>query len=244
MKYFIITGTSRGLGEAIAENLISPDHHLICISRNKNETLISSSNHMDYFEFDLNNVDNIENMMEQVFSRIDVRNAEKIYLVNNAAVISPLCRIEESSTQELIHNLHINLLAPILLISFFIRFSQYFQIERRVLNISSMSAKNLIPGMSVYSAAKSGLDVFSKCVGTEQGDDSSSVKVISVWPGMIDTSLQEEARDANSSSFASADIFKRAKERGMLASPATVAKKLIALLLGDQFVQGSVIEEL
>ncbi|KQX62673.1 hypothetical protein [Paenibacillus sp. Root444D2] len=59
MKYFIISGTSRGLGEAIAEQLIDPEHHLICISRRKNDTLISKCNNIDYFEFDLNNVDEI-----------------------------------------------------------------------------------------------------------------------------------------------------------------------------------------
>lgn len=33
MKYFIITGTSRGIGEALAEKLIAKNHRLVCVSR-------------------------------------------------------------------------------------------------------------------------------------------------------------------------------------------------------------------
>ncbi len=56
MKYFIITGTSRGLGEALARKLTSPEHHLLCISRNRNVGLIADYEQIDYFEFDLNHI--------------------------------------------------------------------------------------------------------------------------------------------------------------------------------------------
>ena len=36
---YIITGTSRGLGAALAELLVSPDHHLLCLSRRFNDSL-------------------------------------------------------------------------------------------------------------------------------------------------------------------------------------------------------------
>ena len=137
-----------------------------------------------------------------------------------------------------------NLLAPILLTSSFIRNSQHIRGEKRVLNVSSMSAKNHLPGMSVYSACKAGLDVFSQCVGVEQGTEASAIKVLSVWPGMIDTGLQEEARSAEKKTFASSEIFQMVKDRGMLATPSIVAKKIIELLLGEEFTQGSIIEEI
>ncbi|MEC0229951.1 (S)-benzoin forming benzil reductase [Paenibacillus alba] len=244
MKYFIITGTSRGLGEAIAYKLISPDHHLICMSRKINESLMAKSSNMDYLEFDLNNVEQMDAMMEKAFSKMDKANIEGVYLINNAAVISPLSRVEQGSTQEFKHNLTVNLLAPMLLTSLFIRFSEELQVEKRVLNISSSSAKHHLPGMSAYSASKAGLDVFTKCVGVEQGNQAFAVKVVSVWPGMIDTCLQEEARNTKIETFASAEIFKMVKDRGMLATPAAAAEQLVNLLLRDQFIQGTVVEEL
>jgi benzil reductase ((S)-benzoin forming) len=39
--------------------------------------------------------------MEKAFSKIDEQNAGALYLINNAAVISPLSRIEQGMTQEL-----------------------------------------------------------------------------------------------------------------------------------------------
>ncbi|MCR8636065.1 (S)-benzoin forming benzil reductase [Paenibacillus radicis (ex Xue et al. 2023)] len=246
MKYFIITGTSRGLGQAIANKLVNPGHHLFCISRKRNDDLISRSMHgnIDYYEFDLNEANQIEELMQAIFSEIDPSRAEAIYLINNAAVISPLSSIEQAESRELARNLNVNLLAPMILTSLFIRFTQPLQIEKRILNVSSMSVKNHLSGMSAYSAAKAGLDVFSKCVGLEQGEGASAVKVVSVWPGIIDTSLQEEARNADKSTFASAGIFAKVHERGMLVSPEATAKKLVEFLLGESFVQGAVIEEL
>ncbi|NOU92044.1 (S)-benzoin forming benzil reductase [Paenibacillus sp. LMG 31456] len=246
MKYFIVTGTSRGLGRAIADKLIAQDHRLFCISRKKNDDLISKSSdaNINYFEFDLNNINQIEELMQSIFSKVDSSKAEGIYLINNAAVISPLSSIEQASGEELARNLNVNLLAPMLLTSLFIRFTKQLAVEKRVLNVSSMSVKNHLSGMSAYSTSKAGLDVFSQCVGLEQGEGISSVKVVSVWPGMIDTLLQEEARNANQSTFASARIFAKVKERGMLESPEATAEKLVEFLLGESFVQGSVVENL
>jgi benzil reductase ((S)-benzoin forming) len=244
MKYFMITGTSRGLGEAMALKLISPDHRLICISRTKNANLIAASSHLDYYEFDLRNVNEIEALMDQVFQKIDLANAEGIYLINNAAVLTPFSRIEQATSQELMDNLHINLLAPIALTSSFIGLTQHLPIEKRILNISSASAKQLLPGMSAYSAAKAGLDIFSTCVGLEQGTESTAVKIVSVYPGMIDTGLQEQARNTSTEALNTPDIFKMVKDRGMLTSPHATADKLISLLLGSSFHQGTVVEDL
>ncbi|MEW9700937.1 (S)-benzoin forming benzil reductase [Paenibacillus sp. SI8] len=244
MKYFILTGTSRGLGEAMAKSLISSQHHLFCISRNKNEALSSNNDNIDQIEFDLDQTSQIEEMMEQIFSSIDDKDAEGVYLINNAAILTPLSRIEEADGNELSKNLHVNLLSPIILTSSFIRFSKRLQVDKRVLNISSASARHLLPGMSAYSAAKAGLDIFTKCVGVEQGVDAHAVKVVSVWPGMIDTSLQEEARHADKRTFPAAEIFGNVKDQGMLASPASTAEKILSLFLGDGFAQGAVVEEL
>ena len=38
---FILTGASRGMGAAIAEQLLQPGHRLLCLSRHVNQTLAS-----------------------------------------------------------------------------------------------------------------------------------------------------------------------------------------------------------
>ena len=49
---------------------------------------------MDYFEFDLNHIDRVDGLMRDVCTKIDESKAEAIYLINNAAVVTPLSHIE------------------------------------------------------------------------------------------------------------------------------------------------------
>ncbi|UVI29191.1 (S)-benzoin forming benzil reductase [Paenibacillus spongiae] len=242
MKYFIITGTSRGLGEAIAERLISPDHYLFCISRERNNRLLGKSSNIAYFEFDLNDMDQIETLMNDIFISIDRSIAEGIYLINNAAMISPVTFIQSAQVQGITRNLNVNLLAPIILTSVFMRLTNEIPVDRRIVNISSGSAKNLLPGMSLYSAAKAGLDVFTQCVGLEQNQAQVPVGIISIWPGMVDTDLQAEARNQDKTTFPSAEIFGMVKDKGMLTTPEETAQHIIEYLFKQDFEHGAVVD--
>ena len=92
MKYFIITGTSRGIGEALAFRLLSPDHTLFCISRNGNSALtekaLKKSCALFYMKFDLAGSGNIQALMDDIFNHIF--EPDGIYLINNAGVIKPV----------------------------------------------------------------------------------------------------------------------------------------------------------
>ncbi|GKU78890.1 (S)-benzoin forming benzil reductase [Paenibacillus sp. L3-i20] len=242
MKHFIITGTSRGIGESIAEQLISPDHYLHCISRVKNARLESKSNNITYYEFDLNQIDQIEALMNRIFNSIDLPRTEGIYLINNASMIAPVAFIDKVNVNDLTGNLKVNLLAPIILTSLFIQHTKYVESNKRILNISSSSAKHHHPGMSLYSAAKAGLDVFSQCVGLEQNHSNTPVGIVSIWPGMIDTNLQHEARSQDQSTFPSAELFGMAKDTGMLTTPEETAHLIIDFLFKIEFEHGSVVD--
>src|SRR5690606_36380732 len=118
---------------------------------------------------------------------IDLTSAEGIYLSNNASMITPVAFIDTAKVSEITVNIKVNLLAPIILTSLFIKHTKNCLIDKRILHISSASVKNHHPGMSLYSASKAGLDVFSQCVGLEQNHSNAPVGIVSIWPGMIDT---------------------------------------------------------
>ncbi|WP_052350380.1 (S)-benzoin forming benzil reductase [Paenibacillus gorillae] len=242
MKYFIITGTSRGIGEAIAEQLISSEHFLFCISRERNEKLLNKSKNIEYHDFDLQYIDQIEDLLNRIFDAIDISSAEGVYLINNASMISPVSFINNAMVKDITGNINVNLIAPIIFTSLFIARTENYQIEKRIINISSASAKNHHPGMSLYSAAKAGLDVFSQCVGLEQNHSKAPVGIVSIWPGMIDTNLQREARNQDKATFPSADIFEMVKENGMLTSPEETAKQIIDCLFKKDFKNGEVVD--
>ena len=246
MKYFIITGTSKGLGEAIVEQLIHPNHHLFCISRTLNTKLVAKAKTMNgelnYFEFDLNNIHQISELMKEIFQYIDLNEAEAIYLINNAGIVTPIKPINKADHEEVIGNIHVNLIAPMLLTSSFIQLTDSFTKEKRIYNISSGAGKKPYYGWSAYSSAKAGIDMFTQCVGIEQEERQSNVKIISIAPGVIETNMQESIRATNIEDFIYKERFVQMKEQGTLQTPEAAAKKLIRIFLQEELQNGQVID--
>lgn len=193
MKYIIVTGASRGIGRALSEKLMSTGHHLFCISREINHDLLSlaaSKNiPMDYFAADLMHVSELDDLMKRMIRQIDGAVAESIYLINNAAVVQPVDIISRSDPNEIIAHMNINLLAPMVLTSSFMKHTAPFKADKRVMNISSGLSFNLKPMLSCYSTSKAGLETFVKSIAVEQSD----VKIMGVRPGATDTRMYEES---------------------------------------------------
>lgn len=80
-----------------------------------------------------------------------------VNLINNASVVAPVAFIDTANVNDISGNIKVNLLAPIILSSLFIKYTTKLITEKRLLNISSSSAKYHHPGMSMYSAAKAGI---------------------------------------------------------------------------------------
>jgi len=249
MKYYIITGTSRGIGESLAKQLLDESHHLICISRTINRNLVelaeNENNAVTYFPFDLNNISEMDQLFEKMFSIIRQEpHMDALYLINNAGMLSPVAPIERCSTESVIENVTINLLAPMMMTSHFIKHTQGMNIDKRIMNISSASAKYLLPSQSCYSTSKAGLDTFSKSIMLEQSNKEYPVKITSVYPGMIDTQMQAEIRSANVENFPYVDQFIQIAQEGKLQTADYTAGKLIDILSSDDFGSTALIEEL
>ncbi|MDX8047079.1 (S)-benzoin forming benzil reductase [Gracilibacillus sp. S3-1-1] len=249
MKYFIITGTSRGIGESLVKILLNDgNNQVICISRGMSENInfdlgLKPGNVLN-FSFDLNNLTDIESLFESVFSLINEDDVDSIYLINNAGILSPIGPIEETISEDVIRNINVNLIAPILLTSNFIRYTNNWEIDKRVLNISSGSAKYLLSSQSPYSTAKAGLDSFTKSIYLEQKEKPYPVKVASVYPGVIETKLQAEIRSTSKEKFPYVELFNQLFEEGKLQTPLDTAEKLIQLLMSSDYGKETLVEEL
>ncbi|PKM48896.1 MAG: short-chain dehydrogenase [Firmicutes bacterium HGW-Firmicutes-7] len=246
MNYYIITGTSRGLGEAIARKLLKEDNFLICISRTINHNLVRTSKEngykLCYIEFDLSRVDKLDEMMTQIFKNINIEDAQKICLINNAGTVAPIKTIGDSSASEIINSFNVNTIAPVLITSNFIVMLESCGCEKRIINISSGAGKNPYDGWSCYCSTKAALDMFTRCVALEQEKEEFPVKIISFAPGIIDTDMQNEIRQASIKYFSQLDKFIGLKENGSLMSVDFVADKVIDLLDDIEFIQGGVID--
>jgi len=249
MKFILITGTSRGIGAALAEQLLDETHHIVSLSRTGNEELAEAARlrncKLSYYPCDLQDLNALPSLMSTIFEHIAAEgHVDALYLINNAGMLSPVAPIEHCDTAEMIANVNLNLLAPMILTSSFIKEAAPYELDKRILNVSSASAKYLMPAQSCYSTGKAGLDSFSRSVSIEQSGKPNPVKIVSVYPGMIDTQLQAEIRAVSKEVFPYVDQFRQLAEEGKLQTPAYTAQKLIELLLQEEFGSTVVVEQL
>ncbi|WP_020617873.1 (S)-benzoin forming benzil reductase [Paenibacillus daejeonensis] len=249
MNYYIITGTSRGIGEALALQLLAPSSHIICISRTLNPRLTELATERNsactQLAFDLLELKQIDSLFDEIVRIIGQdHQPNSIALINNAGMLSPVSPAERLDAQAIADNVTLNLLAPMTMTAAFLRAMEAWQVDKRILNVSSGSAKFLLPGQSCYSTSKAGLDTFSKSVNVEQQTKSHRVKIASVYPGMIDTQMQSEIRELDAETFPHVGLFIQAAEQGQLQTPAYTAEKLLALLNSDDFGSEPLVEAL
>lgn len=246
MNYFIITGASTGLGEGIALELAVESNHLICISRGKSQKLeilaAAKGCPLTFFHFDLSNTQELQGLAQLIFERIDLKQAAGVYLVNNAGVINPVGPAEDCPPEAVHSHLHINLLAPMLLTSAFIKFTSQLNVKKRVLNISSGAANYPYFGWSSYCTGKAGLNMFTRCVAAEQHRANFPVEIMAVAPGIIDTQMQEQIRNTSQTQFIDRDKFIEYKASGQLIDPLLAGKRIARLLLSNEFKNGAIID--
>ncbi|TLS52216.1 SDR family NAD(P)-dependent oxidoreductase [Paenibacillus antri] len=229
-NYYIITGASRGLGESLTRRLLQEDHVVYGLSRTENREVAafarSGGFKYRYRPVDLAFPEEASKVLHEILSDIPSAEAGTISLINNAATVSPLTDLSSCSDEDIVRNININFTSPVVLQSTFLRMTSDSVKKRMVVNITSASAQFPAGGMSLYCSAKAGLDMLTKCAALEQVGENP-VKIIAVDPGMMDTSMQSTAREAN---IGLSDYFKAQKLEGKLKGTDAVAKEIISLL--------------
>lgn len=218
MKLYIITGTSSGIGKALAEKVLEePDTHVLGISRRqsiKHERYSHMRVELSLFE-----------EVEKVEFPITGQESE-IVLVNNAGwigEIAPLGKVDHAALEE---SYNINLLAPTVLINHFITKTEGLHARLVIVNISSGAANYPVKGWSSYCASKAGLDMITRVLNEEQPE----IEVYAIAPGVVDTPMQHLIREAKPELFPDLERFKAYKEEGKLSSPQDVASQIVHLI--------------
>ena len=225
---FVITGTSRGIGAALALRIVQDGHTVLGVSRAQPDPLPPGDYH--HLGFDLTRTDRISDIVGKAGEIFDAGRFDFLCLVNNASATEPVGPIEKCAGTSIDDHLRIGLLGPMLLTSLFIQRFAEAPVRKKVAFISSGVAFKPLPDESVYCTAKAGLHMFAQCVGLEQQDRPGGFEVVSIGPGMVDTDMQRTVRSKPSDEFAMADFFKQAHAEGQLQDPADVAAKILALL--------------
>jgi benzil reductase ((S)-benzoin forming) len=246
MNYFIITGTSSGIGEAIARKLILDRHSVFCISRSLNESLVelasSVQNLLWYKEFDLAETLLIPDLMNQIFLKIKPDEVSGIALINNAATLDPIGPAGSYPATDLSRHMLVNLAAPILLSSEFIRLTESLNVPKSIVNIGSGAANTPYAGWGPYCSSKAGLEMFTRTTNLEQHQKQFPVRVLSVAPGVVDTPMQEKLRNVGLSDFPMKSRFEELYLENRLSRPSDVADKITGLIFGKIPIENELID--
>lgn len=226
MNYYFITGTSYGLGRAIAELLLQRDNvHVYGISRS------CSIQHVNYTHVtvdlsDLSQVMLAANVFKQNFSKDD-----NLYLVNNAGVVDPIKHVKDFTSQEIQTLFNINLISVIELTNAFLQIPASAFNTRVIVNVSSGAASKVSDGWALYGSSKAALDHFTLHVAKElEIDNVVSTRIFSVAPGVVDTNMQRKIRETSLEQFSNRTRFDTLFETNNLVSPDLVAMKYVKIL--------------
>lgn len=217
MQVFI-TGVSKGLGKSLAEHFLNQGDMVVGIGRSHT---IRHKN-FQFLRCNFEDIDSVNNLDLGKFE-------EKVIFINNAGTIGSIKRISEQISSDITSVITVNTISPMVLCQKVLSIFPKKQ-ELTIINISSGAAKRAIPAWASYCASKAAIDLFSETIYLEEKELGRNIKVYSVSPGVIDTSMQEQIRSAGITNFSSVQSFIELNSSGQLNSPEMVVQKLVHLL--------------
>jgi NAD(P)-dependent dehydrogenase (short-subunit alcohol dehydrogenase family) len=241
---YILTGGSRGMGLAIAHQLLQAGHELICISRHANEGLAAAAQKVEaslsQWTLDLRDGQAASERLGHWLQQQDPAQWCSATLINNAGVIPPIGPLSQAQPQDLAQALRVGLEAPMQLCAAFLGATGDWSIPRRVLNISSGLGRSAMASQAAYCAAKAGMDHFTRCMALDEALKPHGAKVCALAPGVIDTDMQVQLRSASHAAFPDQPRFAELQEKGLLASAEEAARQVLAFLHHPDFGQNPV----
>ena len=189
-KVAIVTGASKGIGEAMARGLAEFGAKIVVSSRKQEavdavaETFKNDGLEAIAIAANMGNVEEAHALIDQsvdAYGGIDI-------IVNNAAanpVFGPIQKTEERAFDKIID---VNLKGPFELCK-----KAYPILKQRgggsIIHISSIGGLTPEPGIGIYSVSKAGLINLTKAMAQDWGADN--IRVNAICPGLIKTRFSE-----------------------------------------------------
>ena len=192
-KTAIVTGASRGIGQATALELAQRGVNLVLVARTS-QALEETHSQVEALgarvwarKCDVSSYTEVEGLVQgalERFSRLDM-------LINNAASIHPIARLEIADPETWAHLIGVNLIGAFntcrAVLPHFLEHNAGV-----IVNLSSGAAHQALEGWSAYCASKAGLAMLTKSLALEVA--GQGVRVYGFGPGVVDTEMQSHIR--------------------------------------------------
>lgn len=233
MKLALVSGGSRGLGQAVCEQLQADGFKVVEFSR--------TAPHAYSVSCDFRNPKAVGEVVRSVMTELDYSDLETLLVVNNAGVLTPIGACTGVSTDAILDNMSVNLSSAVVFMTEVMRHIQNLPARKVIANISSGAATSPYAGWSLYCMAKAGIEQFVRSVAEEQKNSVTPVTLLNFVPGVIDTEMQREIRSTSKENFPEVDKFINRHQQGMLRSSNKVASALINAMTDRSLVSGQTV---
>ena len=184
-KHTLVTGATRGVGEALTLRLVSKGHVVFALARTRDQldSLVERGGvgKVIPFEVDISN----RRQVEETIGLIDNEHDGVDVLVNNAGVVENVF-FEEQDLDMVDRIIDVNLKGALYVtrcvVPLMVRSG-----GGRIINVSSVAGTRGIPGQVAYCASKHGMNGFADALAQELLE--KNVLVSTICPGGIDTPL-------------------------------------------------------
>lgn len=174
----IITGTSTGIGFALAEYFGKKGHLVFGLSRKNVE-----SNYFKTIPTDITNKEAVENTVSEI-----LKSVKSIDLLINNAGMGMVGTVEDANQEEILKLMNLNVVGSVQMISAVLP-KMREQKSGKIINISSIGSEMGLPFRGFYSASKSALDKITEALRFEIY--LWNIEVCSLHLGDIKTNIAE-----------------------------------------------------
>lgn len=231
----IVTGTSSGIGEKVARQLLQRGWEVVGIARR--EVAMDTPGY-SHSSLDLADVARLTQGLEkQVGPRLREGGLTRIALVNNAADVALLGQADQLEPAGMLQAYSVNTVAPVLLMGWVLR-SAAPRIPIRIVNVSSGAGVEPFPGLGAYGSTKAALRLAGMVLAAEldlqaAGGTPRDATVWSYEPGVVATPMQDAVRGASAKTVPIVQVFKDLAAHGQLRPADLPATEIVSYLEAD-----------
>ena len=237
----LITGGGRGIGAATAVGAAGRGYDVAVnyvSDRASAERVISACRAWGVRALAIQADVSDEADVTRMFEHIDTEFGSIDCLVNNAAIVAPMSRVDSLDADRVRRLFDVNVVGTLLCArEAILRMStQHGGRGGVIINVSSAAARHASPGEYVdYAATKGAVDTIT--VGLAKEVAAEGIRVNAVRPGIIETDIHRESGMADRLEQAAATI-----PMGRLGTPDEVAGVIVFLAAEAHYMTGAIVD--